>query len=158
MAGQVMVLNATWEPISHTKLSRAIAMVRSGVAVIHEVFEGEILRTASGEEMPKPKVLRLLRYVAVKVLHQKAKWTRKGVILRDKGRCGYCRNKATTVDHVLPTSRGGVRDDWCNTVACCHKCNNKKGNKTPQEASMALLWELKTPRKADLVARVNPTF
>ena len=29
---------------------------------------------------------------------------------RDGHRCGYCANAATTVDHILPRSRGGTTD------------------------------------------------
>jgi len=41
-------------------------------------------------------------------------------------------------DHVKPTSRGG-RDRWTNCVTACRRCNNRKGNKTPEEARMELL-------------------
>ena len=153
MAGPVMVLNASWEPISRTKISRAIAMVRAGIAVIHEAFEGETLRTASGEEIPKPKVLRLLRYVTVKVLHQKARWSKKGVLIRDGKKCGYCNSKATTVDHVVPVSKGGGRGDWINTIACCKTCNGRKADKHLNEIGMKLLWEPRVPKKIELITR-----
>ena len=42
------------------------------------------------------------------------------------------------IDHVLPRSRGGA-DSWENLVACCLRCNNVKGDRTPQEMS----WELR---------------
>ena len=41
------------------------------------------------------------------------------------------------MDHVVPRSRGGG-STWENLVACCFKCNNKKGDRTPQEAGMTL--------------------
>jgi 5-methylcytosine-specific restriction endonuclease McrA len=43
-----------------------------------------------------------------------------------------------TVDHVIPRSRGG-EDTWENLVCACIKCNNKKGDRTPEEAGMKLL-------------------
>jgi 5-methylcytosine-specific restriction endonuclease McrA len=42
-----------------------------------------------------------------------------------------------TLDHVVPKCKGG-RSTWDNLVACCHPCNNRKGDKTPAEARMAL--------------------
>ena len=146
----VIVLNASWEPLSRTKLSRAVQMVRAGIAVIHEAVEGEVLRSASGETMPRPKVLRLLRYISVKSLHLPAKWSKRGVLLRDRHKCGYCGQKADTVDHIVPKSRGGQHADWVNTVACCFTCNNKKASKTPQEVGMVLRFTPRHPRKLEV--------
>lgn len=59
--------------------------------------------------------------------------TRKRIIARDGHVCRLrldgCRVKATSVDHIIPTSRGG-RDDDDNLVACCWPCNQRKGNRT----------------------------
>jgi len=46
------------------------------------------------------------------------------------------------MDHVIPRSRGGA-STWENLVACCIPCNNRKGNRTPEEAGMKLH---RTPR------------
>jgi len=43
---------------------------------------------------------------------------------------------------VLPKSRGGVIR-WNNVVLSCFSCNQKKGNRTPEEASMKLRREPK---------------
>lgn len=43
-----------------------------------------------------------------------------------------------TVDHVIPISRGGGVFDEKNVVPCCHKCNQKKGNKTLEEFQMSI--------------------
>lgn len=51
----------------------------------------------------------------------------------------------------MPSSRGG-RNSWGNTACACAKCNHRKGNRTPHEAGMKLLWEPKTPRVDYLVA------
>ena len=68
--------------------------------------------------------------------------SRRGVLRRDAHRCAYCGGSAATVDHVVPRSRGGA-DSWENLVACCLRCNNIKGDRTPAEMG----WNLrKTPR------------
>src|SRR5918997_151246 len=64
---------------------------------------------------------------------------RAGVLARDERRCAFCGGPASTVDHVLPRSRGGG-DTWENTVAACARCNNRKGGRTPAEARMPLRW------------------
>ena len=61
------------------------------------------------------------------------------IIWRDKNQCQYCGEKFLTknltMDHILPKSRGGL-NTWTNLVASCKECNQKKGNKTPEESEM----------------------
>lgn len=47
-------------------------------------------------------------------------------------RCVYCGQIATSVDHVVPISRGGS-DSPENLVPCCRSCNSRKNRRTPQE-------------------------
>lgn len=68
--------------------------------------------------------------------------TNLALFARDQQLCMYCgttfsRNKLTR-DHVQPVSKGG-QDIWENVVAACVGCNSRKGNRTPQQASMPLL-------------------
>jgi hypothetical protein len=42
--------------------------------------------------------------------------------------CVYCGDEASTVDHVIPTSKGGT-DHPLNLVAACQLCNYGMGNK-----------------------------
>jgi len=45
------------------------------------------------------------------------------------GLCAYCRcNRATTLDHVKPKSRGG-NSLRSNILPCCLECNHSKGSK-----------------------------
>nr|WP_246361159.1 HNH endonuclease [Haloechinothrix aidingensis] len=62
---------------------------------------------------------------------------------RDRCRCAYCGSKATTVDHVVPRSRGGAHT-WQNCVACCSKCNHRKADRLLAE----LGWTLRTVPEA----------
>ena len=63
---------------------------------------------------------------------------RQRVMLRDANRCRYCDAPADTLDHVLPKSRFGPRT-MENLVAACQGCNNRKADRTPDEAGMPLL-------------------
>ena len=62
-------------------------------------------------------------------------WRRVHLYLQDY-MCFYCRKtlefKGSTLDHVYPQSLGG-KDSLSNLVACCKKCNSKKGSKTLKE-------------------------
>jgi len=70
--------------------------------------------------------------------------SRRGVLRRDGQRCAYCAGSATTIDHVLPRSRGGG-DTWENLVACCLACNNAKSDRTPAEMGWTLKVRPKPP-------------
>jgi hypothetical protein len=53
--------------------------------------------------------------------------------------CAYCGTTEgqMVVDHILPQSRGGT-DRWSNLVLACAACNDRKGDRTPDEAGMPL--------------------
>jgi 5-methylcytosine-specific restriction endonuclease McrA len=74
------------------------------------------------------------------------------VLRRDNHRCAYCGKGASTIDHVLPRSRGGA-DSWENLVACCLRCNNVKGDRTPQEMDWELRFTPRAPRGAQWTVR-----
>ncbi|MGI9250884.1 MAG: HNH endonuclease [Pseudohongiellaceae bacterium] len=61
---------------------------------------------------------------------------------RDKNICLYCGGQFgvsdLSRDHVKPLSRGG-KDAWTNVVTSCRRCNNRKADRAPEEASMQLL-------------------
>jgi hypothetical protein len=52
---------------------------------------------------------------------------------RISGPCAYCGDEmASTVDHQIPLSRGGL-DGPPNVVSCCTSCNIGKGKRTLEE-------------------------
>lgn len=62
------------------------------------------------------------------------------VLGRDRYTCAYCGGFGRTIDHVIPKGGGGARSSVTNAVAACALCNTAKGNRTPEEAGMSLLW------------------
>jgi 5-methylcytosine-specific restriction endonuclease McrA len=96
-------------------------------------------------ELPESVALRKYVHIPYKP-HNRV--TREGVLSRDGHTCVYCVGRADTVDHLLPRSRGGG-DTWINLVAACQSCNGLKGNRTPQEAGMALVREPFEPKERD---------
>jgi hypothetical protein len=152
---KVLVLNADgWEPLSRTRLGRAISLVESGKAVVHAVRDDKLL-TYAGGEMLWPTDVRLVSMVRIKVPRGPATWSKRGLMVRDGFKCAYeaegCVGVAGTVDHVLPSSRGG-ESSWKNTVAACFVCNNLKANRTPEEAGLCAQWVPWTPSRHQLAA------
>jgi len=137
---RTLVLNAGYEPLAVVSFKRALVLVMGGKAVIVENDDGNPVLSASGQ-WERPSVILLQRYVRIPS-GRAIPVSRRGVLRRDNQRCGYCSSSATTIDHVLPRSRGGM-DSWENLVACCLRCNNTKGDRTPAEMG----WSLRvTPR------------
>ena len=89
--------------------------------------------------LPVPSVIRLLAYRHIP--QQSRALSRKNILLRDRNTCQFCGrifpSSELTLDHVVPRSRGG-RSSWENLVACCYRCNNSKGDRTPEEAGLKL--------------------
>jgi len=84
-----------------------------------------------------PAIIRLVKFVK-NIYRAKVSFTKKNVLIRDRYTCAYCSSKENlTVDHVVPSSKGG-KTCWENCVACCQPCNYKKGNKSVEEAKMKL--------------------
>ena len=135
LSGHVLVLNADYQALSVCSVERAVGLVWLDKAVLVEAREDKRLRSVR-ESFPWPSVVRLRRYV--RVPYRKVLLTRRNIIRRDDHRCVYCgAAESLTIDHVVPKSRGG-RDAWDNLVAACTPCNNRKGNRTPDEAGMPL--------------------
>ncbi|MEX1011938.1 MAG: HNH endonuclease [Balneolaceae bacterium] len=83
-----------------------------------------------------PSVIRLRRYI--RIPYNRIVLSRRNIMRRDSHQCQYCGiGSNLTLDHVMPRSRGG-RDSWENLVTACTGCNVRKGNRTPDEASMPL--------------------
>jgi hypothetical protein len=142
----VLVLNADLGPLHQVSLRHAIRMLFREVAVVHEAEPDRLIGV-----YPMPRVVRLVSYVVTRWRFTAGPaWSRGGVLVRDHRRCAYCRGHATTIDHVLPRSRGG-RNTWLNTVAACESCNGRKGDRTPAEAGLRLHVEPTVPTWAALV-------
>ncbi|MCI3926971.1 HNH endonuclease [Paenibacillus sp. TRM 82003] len=54
---------------------------------------------------------------------------RKAALLRDRYTCLWCGRPATTVDHIVPSSKGGS-DLPQNLLASCMECNTNRGNRS----------------------------
>lgn len=134
----VLVLNASYEPINVCAARRALVLILKGVASAEEVRPAAIHSTTW--TMRLPSVIRLTEYRRIPI--QTRSLSRKNILMRDRYTCQYCLrvlpSAELTLDHVVPRSRAGA-SNWENLVTCCNPCNNRKGNRTPDEAGMKLV-------------------
>jgi 5-methylcytosine-specific restriction endonuclease McrA len=119
---QVLVLNASYEPLHITSWKRAIILL---------VKEKALVVSA--------QVIRLVEYIRIPFARiNLLKPARNVIYKRDGHKCQYCGStKDLTIDHVIARSKGG-RDSWDNMVTCCSPCNSRKGNKSIEQAGMKL--------------------
>src|SRR5690606_22318445 len=131
-----LVLNQDYSALTLCSVERAMVLILLRKADLVESIPDHFVRSPT-VQFPWPSIVRLRGYVAVP--YKRVMISRKNVMRRDRFRCQYCGSREKlTVDHVLPKSRGG-KDTWENLVTACTPCNNRKGNRTPEEAEMPLV-------------------
>jgi 5-methylcytosine-specific restriction endonuclease McrA len=133
---QVLVLNASYEPLNVTTVRRAHVLVFKGKAEVIEELQQQL--HSATDTYPWPHVIRLVQYVRVPRTVQR-KISRRALFARDGWQCVYCGTSGgrLTLDHVVPRSRGG-ESVWENVVTSCAPCNLRKGDKLPHEVAMEL--------------------
>lgn len=103
------------------------------------------LGTANGR-IRIPTIVVLSNYDRVPV--KRPKFSLKTLWRRDQGRCQYSgrelRSGEGNIDHILPRSRGG-ETTWENCVLADRRINQKKADKTPEEAGLKLRREPTRP-------------
>src|SRR4051812_18933678 len=113
-----LVLNADYSVLASVSWQRAVTLVVTGKAEVHEADPEQMVRGRTAA-VPFPRVIRLVKWVYVR-FHKASDGagvcTKAGVLKRDKHTCVYCGGKADTVDHVQPESRGGA-SSWENLAA-----------------------------------------
>ena len=130
---QVLVLNASYEPLNITTWRRATVLMLKGKA--ERLEENPNLKIRPDTNLPT--VIRLRNFI--KVPYRDIPLTRKNILQRDNNCCQYCgyQGPKLSIDHILPRSKGGS-DEWENVTTACLSCNVIKGNRTPEEANMNL--------------------
>ncbi len=135
MNGHVLVLNQDYSALTVCSVERAIVLLYLQKVHLVESVPDRYVRSPS-THVPWPSIIRLKGYV--RIPYKRVMLTRKNVLRRDGNVCQYCGDRRRmTLDHVLPKSRGG-KDTWENLVAACVPCNNRKGDRLPDEAGMTL--------------------
>jgi 5-methylcytosine-specific restriction endonuclease McrA len=129
-----LLLNATFEPICVVPLRRAVLLVLAEKAEIITASTGEI--HSEHLSVPIPSVVRLVHLARIP-FRIRATPSRRTLMARDHGRCGYCGRPGDSMDHIVPRSRDG-QHEWENVVLACRRCNVAKGNKLLSELGWTL--------------------
>ena len=144
----VLLLNASYEPLTVVSWKRAMTLVISGRAEMVEQAGDRIIRSAGGAEFPLPHVVRLMTMVTFAGMraHHSPRFSKAALSARDDRRCqvSKCDERGSTVDHLVPRSRGGDTS-WENCVLMCPAHNSRKGDKLLHELGWKLKRSPKTP-------------
>jgi 5-methylcytosine-specific restriction endonuclease McrA len=166
---QVIVLNKAWAPVdiidifdAVTKLYQEKAWALDSACRMYKWEDWvnnwseaadlahDVVKTPS-LNIPIPRVIVLRDYKGFVV--RKPKCNRRNLFKRDNETCQYCGYHGDftefDIEHVIPQSRGG-KTVWTNVVLSCKKCNQKKRNRTPEEAGMKLLRKPFKPKWNEL--------
>lgn len=139
-----LVLNASYEPLSVVSSRRATCLILDDKAELI-ADDGTVLHSER-LAFPSPSVIRLRYMVKVPFVRRTA-MSRRAIFARDDQRCQYCGDRADSIDHVFPRSRGG-QHTWENVAAACRPCNLTKRDRTPEEAGMRLEKPCRAPRQS----------
>lgn len=141
-----LVLNASFEPLHIVTWQRAMQLLFQGKVEVIEESDQEV-RTVRFT-LKVPAVLRLLNYVPLSRKKEIVRFSRVNIFLRDHNQCQYCgepfARSHLTLDHIVPIVQGGKKC-WENIVTACKPCNQRKGGRTPLQASMNLIRKPKQP-------------
>ena len=142
---RALLLNADYSPLHFVSDIDAITLFYKGRAVVIEGMDGKPSEWDETFSSPStsirvPATMRLIKRINKK--WKTPRFRKKVLFNRDNWMCQFCAIKlnweSITIDHVMPSSRGG-QTTWLNCVAYCKPCNRMKANKTPDEAGMKLL-------------------
>jgi 5-methylcytosine-specific restriction endonuclease McrA len=91
--------------------------------------------------IPVPEII-ILTDTDHKPSSNKVGYSKRRVKERDGYRCSYCNKlvKSTelTIDHIVPTSKGGKKTDYLNVTSACGDCNSKKGDMYLKDTDLVL--------------------
>jgi 5-methylcytosine-specific restriction endonuclease McrA len=175
----VLVLNRQYMAVHVVNVRRAFGLLVNQLAEVIHIEEGQYgnydfeswrevseMRKHFKAEAPNddwirsvnfevrvPRILRLLYYD--RMPRQRLRLNRRNIFARDANQCQYCGKRFPTselsLDHILPTCRGGGAS-WENLVCACVRCNVRKGGRTPKEAGMQLIRKPIRPKRSPLLA------
>jgi len=139
----VLLLNASLQPLNVISKRRLVVLLtKQRVTFLDDtarrMVEEALARRCFSQEVV---IVRLLSNIQIPRRLLRA--NRRNLLLRDESSCQYCGkfmpHAQLSVDHVVPTSRGGSANSWENQVVACRRCNGRKGNRLLSEVGMRLV-------------------
>ena len=156
----VLLLNASYEPLATVSWKRAMTLVLTGRAELVEQDGDRVVRSAGGAEFPFPNVVRLMKMVSFNGMRtsETPRFSRKGLSIRDNHECQVtgCDEVGSTIDHVIPRSRGGDTS-WENCVLMCLAHNSTKGDRVLDQLGWGLKQAPVAPR-GSIVMTARPEW
>ena len=145
-----VILNGDYTFLNVVDWKRAIRLMIKQKAEVLK-FSSRAIRNSEGKIVTYvPLVMRLIKIIRM-IYKNKVPFTKKNVFVRDKYKCGYCGSKNDlTIDHIIPSSRGG-KNNFDNCITACRPCNNKKDRRTPSEAKMYLSHQPYAPTISEFI-------
>lgn len=142
---ETLVLDYTYQPIDRVPWQDAIVNWASEKVEVLAEYADKVIHQA--REIHMPAVVRFVKPTGKR--KRVIRFSRDNVLLRDKYLCQYCgvsvTRKTAQYEHVVPRAQGGTTC-WENIVISCHTCNQRKRDKTPEQAGMRLRNKPVKPR------------
>lgn len=145
----VYILGLDYRVQNEIPWTEAITHILRGKMTPFEVHPTKRIRTAGDLSFAWPVIARLNYWVQPPkqvAVDLNTRASRSQILRRDARTCAYCGSYANTVDHIIPESWCKKHKEpfsgwtWGNLVAACEACNQYKGDRTPEEAGLKLLW------------------
>jgi 5-methylcytosine-specific restriction endonuclease McrA len=131
---RTIVLNGDFSFLNTVSWRRGLILVMTGKSEVLK-YADKAITCANGSVFNIPLVIRLIKVIRM-IYKNRVPYSKKNIMVRDGYKCVYCGSKdELTIDHMVPSSRGG-KTSFENCVTACRSCNNKKNNRTPSEAKM----------------------
>jgi 5-methylcytosine-specific restriction endonuclease McrA len=168
-----LALNKGFTPIRLMSPYEAVCKLYTGSAAGILLYGGDMVEIAweawfqrsQGRDWPEdqwflnsqngrvavPRVIRYLKYNQIP--KASVKLNRKNIYFRDAYRCYICGAEfdedELSIDHIVPSSRGGKRE-WTNLITCCKKHNKDKGDKLLSELGWKPKFQPYAPKASNM--------
>lgn len=151
MTAQTLLLTPWMSPHKVISWQEAIVLVFLDKVDVLEAYDEHV--ASPSVRLAMPAVVRLKN--PIRSVKRGVKFSRINVFTRDGFRCQYCGDKKAmrelNYDHVVPRKHGG-QTVWENIVTACYPCNDKKRDRTPEQAGMRLLKKPVKPKTLPMTA------
>lgn len=159
MAGQILCVDKYGNAVEWISAQKSVAYYALG-EVLWEMgpkvacFRSGVSRITGEQTIIEPSAIISVNGVASPKLGERMRTmagrNRRLLFARDRHMCAYCggvfAESNLSKDHIVPWSKGGT-DRWMNVVTACLGCNQKKADRSLQEANMQLLYAPYVPSR-----------
>ena len=129
-----IVLNGDFTFLNTVSWRRGLRLWLTGKSEVLK-YADKVIRCADGSELQIPLVVRLIKVIRM-IYRNRVPYSKRNIMVRDGHKCVYCgATESLTIDHMVPSSRGG-KTSFENCVTACQPCNNRKGSRTTAESKM----------------------